>query len=150
MEFGEFKNTEAFNPTFKRVRELGLEQHAFELDSYGFTVVPPDKVADRTFFERIRETVLRVCKERTGIEFDLEQNGRRLKNQENYQWRVSQEMLDRNPPEFARLVAADDHMGWDEHGPDYARGLRYLSPEAKKRLQAMRSRRTEPKKASAA
>ena len=55
-------------------------------------------------------------------------------------------MLDRNPPEFARLVAADDHMGWDEHGPDYARGLRYLSPEAKKRLQAMRSRRTEPKK----
>ena len=75
MEFGEFKNTEAFNPTFKRVRELGLEQHAFELDSYGFTVVPPDKVADRAFFERIRETVLRVCKERTGIEFDLEQNG---------------------------------------------------------------------------
>ena len=30
-------------------------------------------------------------------------------------------MLDRNPPEFARLVGADDQMGWDENGPDYSR-----------------------------
>ena len=75
---------------------------------------------------------------------------RRLKNQENYQWRVTEEMLKRNPPEFARLVAADDHMGWDENGPDYSRGFRHMSPEAKKRLQAMRRQRSEPKKASAA
>jgi len=75
---------------------------------------------------------------------------RRLQNQENYQWRVTQEMLDRNPPEFARLVAADDHMGWDENGPDYSRGLRHMSPEAKKRLQAMRSQRSDRKSASAA
>ena len=314
MEFGEFKNTEGFNPTFKRIRELGLEENIFELDSYGFTVVPPDKVADQAFFERMRSTVLRICKERTGIDFDLNSNGsfgdykaqpqtdgqfllfyllmadcvfeewvlnptlyslidylmrgqqqissitsfvkwkgeretlglhtdcppdrdgrlpacsdvanaaycltdytlengaiamvpgshlycrqprrgegedsaipveaeagslivwhgntwhgafekktdglrlnvttyhchRRLKNQENYQWRVTEEMLKRNPPEFARLVAADDHMGWDENGPDYSRGFRHMSPEAKKRLQAMRSQRSEPKKATAA
>ena len=309
MQFGEFKNTEAFNPTFNRIRELGLEEQVFELDSYGFTVVPPDKVADRAFFERIRETVLRLCKERTGIDFGLDRNGafgeykaqpqtdgqfllfyllmadrvfeewvmnptlyslidylmrgqqqissvtsfvkwrgerkrlglhsdcppdrdgrlpacsdvanaaycltdytldngaiamvpgshlycrrpgagegessavpveaeagslvvwhgntwhgafekktdglrlnvttyhchRRLKNQENYQWRVGQEMLDRNPPEFARLVGADDHMGWDERGPEYSRGMRFMSPEAKKRLEAMRARRSKPK-----
>ena len=75
MEFGEFKNTEGFNPTFKRIRELGLEENIFELDSYGFTVVPPDKVADKAFFERMRSTVLRICKERTGIDFDLASNG---------------------------------------------------------------------------
>ena len=259
MQFGEFKSTEAFNGTFKRIRELGLEKHIFELDSYGFTVVPPAQVADAAFFERLRETVLRICRERTGVEFQLDRNGefghykaqpqiegqfllfyllmadrifeewvlnptlytlidylmrgqqqlssltsfvkwkgerdtlglhsdcppdrdgrlpacsdvanaaycltdytladgaiatwhgafekktdglrlnvtsyhchRRLKNQENYQWRVSQEMLDRNPPEFAKLVAADDHMGWDENGPDYSRNMRYASPEVKK------------------
>ena len=60
---------------------------------------------------------------------------RRLKNQENYQWRVSQEMLDRNPPEFARLVGADDQMGWDEHGPDYSRMAKYGSPDVKKRFE---------------
>ena len=59
---------------------------------------------------------------------------RRLKTQEAYQWRVTQEMLDRNPPEFARLVAADDHMGWDESGPNFGRGSQYRSEELKKRF----------------
>ena len=298
MQFGEFENTKEFNATFKRIGELGLEKHIFELDSYGFTVVPPNKVADREFFERLRGTVLRICKERTGVEFDLERNGeygdykaqpqtgdqfllfyllmadrifeewvvnptlhtlmnylmrgqqqlssltsfvkwkgerstlglhsdsppdrdgrmpacsdvanaaycltdytldngaiamvpgshtycrqpspgegedkavpveaeagslivwhgntwhgafekkteglrlnvtsyhchRRLKTQEKYQWAVTQEMIDRNPPEFARLVGADDNMGWDEGGPDYSRALKYASPEAKERF----------------
>ena len=40
---------EAFNGTFKRIRELGLEKRVFELDSYGFTVAPPEQVADRVF-----------------------------------------------------------------------------------------------------
>ena len=304
MQFGEFKNTEAFNGTFKRIRELGLEKHIFELDSYGFTVVPPQQVAERAFFERLRDTVLRICQERTGVEFRLDRNGefgtykaqpqtdgqfllfyllmadpvfeewvlnptlytlidylmrgqqqissltsfvkwkgkrdtmglhsdcppdrdgrlpacsdvanaaycltdytledgaiamvpgshawcrqprpgegensavpvqaeagslilwhgntwhgafekktdglrlnvtsyhchRRLKTQEAYQWRVTQEMLDRNPPEFARLVGADDQMGWDERGPDYSRIARYGSPEVKKRMAAARAR----------
>ena len=314
MRFGDFKNTEAFNGTFKRIRELGLEKHVFELDSYGFTVVPPAQVAERAFFERMRETVLRVCKERTGVEFRLDRNGefghyeaqpqsdgqfllfyllmadrvfeewvlnptlytlidylmrgqqqvssltsfvkwkgkrenlglhsdcppdrdgrlpacsdvanaaycltdytldngaiamvpgshawcrqprpgegensavpveaeagslivwhgntwhgafekktdglrlnvtsyhchRRLKNQENYQWRVTQDMLDRNPPEFARLVGADDQMGWDERGPDYSRMAKYGSPETKKRMAMARRERKEEEQAVAA
>ena len=75
MRFGEFKNTETINPTFRRIRELGLEQNIFELDTYGFTVVPPDKVAERAFLERIRGTVLRLCRERTGVDFALDRNG---------------------------------------------------------------------------
>lgn len=51
---------------------------------------------------------------------------RKLKTQEAYQWKVTQEMLDRNPPEFAKLVGADDHMGWDAKGPDYSRPARFL------------------------
>ena len=313
MQFGEFDSTKELNRNFKRVRELGLEQNVFEIDTYGFTVVPPDKVADKAFFERLRSTVLRICKERTGIEFDLGRNGafgdykaqpqsdgqfllfyllmadrvfeewvlnptlytlidylmrgqqqlssltsfvkwkgerdslglhsdsppdrdgrlppcsdvanaaycltdytldngaiamvpgshtycrqprpgegekqavpveaeagslilwhgntwhgafekktdglrlnvtsyhchRRLKTQEAYQWRVTQEMLDRNPPEFARLVAAHDHMGWDEHGPDYGRSLKYASPEAKERMARLRRAREKQQKQAA-
>lgn len=307
MKFGKFKSTEGLNRTFNRIRELGLESHVTELNTYGFTVVPPEKVADREFFLNIRDTVLRICKERTGFEFQLDKNGefgtykaqpqsdgqfllfyllmadpifekwilnpalytlidylmggqqqlssltsfvkwkgerqglglhsdsppdrdghlpacsdvanaaycltdytlengaiamvpgshrycrqpragegeknavpveaeagsliawhgntwhgafpkkteglrlnvtsyhchRRLKTQEAYQWRVTQEMLDRNPTEFARLVAADDHMGWDERGPDYARSHKYLPEETKKQLREFRRKQAE-------
>lgn len=307
MKFGKFKSTEGLNRTFNRIRELGLESHVSELNTYGFTVVPPEKVADREFFLNIRDTVLRICKERTGFEFQLDENGefgkykaqpqsdgqfllfyllmadpifeqwilnptlytlidylmggqqqlssltsfvkwkgerqglglhsdsppdrdghlpacsdvanaaycltdytlengaiamvpgshrycrqprpgegennavpveaeagsliawhgniwhgafpkktdglrlnvtsyhchRRLKTQEAYQWRVTQEMLDRNPTEFARLVAADDHMGWDENGPDYARSHKYLPEETKKQLREFRRKQAE-------
>ncbi|MCY3811227.1 MAG: phytanoyl-CoA dioxygenase family protein [Gammaproteobacteria bacterium] len=311
MQFGEFENTKEFNATFKRIGELGLERNIFELDSYGFTVVPPDKVAERKFFERIRATVLRICKDRTGVDFALERNGefghykaqpqgggqfllfyllmadrifeewivnptlytlinylmrgqqqlssltsfvkwkgerdtlglhsdsppdrdgrmppcsdvanaaycltdytldngaiamvpgshtycrqpkpgegedmavpveaeagslivwhgniwhgafekktdglrlnvtsyhchRRLKTQERYQWHVTQEMIDRNPPEFARLVGADDNMGWDESGPDYGRTFKYATPEQKERF-ARLARRSKEKAAA--
>jgi len=50
---------------------------------------------------------------------------KKLKTQEAYQWCVTEEMIKRNPPGFAKLVAADDPMGWDEHGPNYARGIEY-------------------------
>ena len=315
MEFGDFKATEAFNPTYKRVKELGLEQNIVDLDSYGFTVIPPEKVAAPDgFLERITDTVLRIAKERTGVEFKVEENGsvgeykaqpqmgnqfllyyllmadrifeewlmnpalytigsylmhgqqqlsslvsfikwksdpnfslgamgglglhtdsppdrdgrlpscsdvsnaaycltdyteengaiamvpgshryarqpnpgegvkkavpveapagsviawhgntwhgafpkqtdglrlnvttymchRRVKTQELYQRNVTQEMLDRNPPEFARLVGADDMMGWDESGPDLAKMMKYMSPETKQRFAEMAAASSE-------
>ena len=45
----------------------------------------------------------------------------RLKTQEQYQWFVPREMLERNPPEFARFVGAADVMGWRKHGPEITR-----------------------------
>ena len=310
MKYGEFASTQGFNPTYKRIRELGLEQHILDLDSYGFTVIPSKKVAPPGFLERMRGTVLRLCEERTGVHFDVAANGdfghykgqpqipgqfllfyllmadrifeewilnptlytminylmrgqqqlssltsfvkwkadrdnlglhsdsppdrdgrlpacsdvanaaycltdytldngaicmvpgshlhcrqpqpgegeddavpveaeagalivwhgntwhgafpkktdglrlnvtsyhchRRLKTQENYQWRVTQEMLDRNPREFALLVAADDNMGWDERGPDYSRNMKYADPDTKalmRRRVGLRSEETE-------
>ena len=55
MKFGHFKGTDRLNRTFNRIRELGLESNITELNTYGFTVVPPEKVADREFFHRLRE-----------------------------------------------------------------------------------------------
>ena len=313
MEFGDFKATAAFNPTYQQIKELELEPHIVDLDAYGFTVIPPEKVAPPDFLERIRETVLRIASERTGNELAIDENGsagnyqgqpqtdgqfllyyllmadpifeewvtnptlttvatylmhgqqqlssltsfikwkggtygetlglhsdsppdrdgrlppcsdvanaaycltdyteengaiamvpgshrycrtpnpgegvknavpveakagaliawhgnmwhgaypkqtdglrmnvtsymchKRLKTQEAYQWRVTQEMLNRNPPEFARLVGADDHMGWDEKGPDFSRLLQYPSPEMKKRIAEAAAAHAKPAKA---
>lgn len=304
MWFGEFENAKACDRTCKRIGELGLEKHVSELDSDGFTVVPPDKVAERACLERLREAVLRICRQRTGVDFQLDRNGafgryeaqpqapgqfllyyllmadpvferwvlnptlyalidyllrgwqqlsslhsfvkwkgerpslrlhtdcpadpdgrlpayaavansaycltdytleggaiamvpgshawrrppncgegedaavpveaeagslivwhgntwhgafekktdglrlnvtsffchRNLKNEENYQWRVTPEMLERNPPAFAKLVGADDWLGWDERGPDYSRPARYGSAEDRQRYLGMRRR----------
>ncbi|MEE3279957.1 MAG: hypothetical protein VX211_09270, partial [Pseudomonadota bacterium] len=75
MEFGDFEATEAFNPTYQKIKELELEPHIVDLDAYGFTVIPPEKVAPLDFLERIRETVLQVAAERTGIELAIDENG---------------------------------------------------------------------------
>ena len=58
---------------------------------------------------------------------------KRIKTQEQRR-DVTQEMLDRNSPEFARLLGADDWMGFDETGPDFSRIMKYGSPEVKKRI----------------
>ena len=60
---------------FQKVKELGLESHVLDIDTYGFTVIPPEKVAVEAFLQRMRETVLRVAGERTGKSFDLACNG---------------------------------------------------------------------------
>ena len=46
-----------------------------DIDTYGFTVIPPEKVASPEFLERMREAVLRIAEERTGNSFSVEQNG---------------------------------------------------------------------------
>ena len=57
-------------------------------------------------------------------------------------------MIDRNPPEFARLVGADDNMGWDENGPDYGRNLKYATPEQKEQYARLARRRRKEKAAA--
>ena len=76
MKFGEFESTENANSIYKRIQELGLEQNILDLETYGFTVISPEKVAAPDgFLERIRDIVLRIANERTGVEFKLEENG---------------------------------------------------------------------------
>ena len=75
MEFGAFESTEILNPIYTRIKELGLESNVMDIDTYGFTVIPPEKVANSDFLERMRETVLRIAQERTGNTFNLSENG---------------------------------------------------------------------------
>ena len=57
------------------IRELGLEQYVAELEHYGYTVIPPELVAPPEFVERMRDAVLRVAHERTGVEHALDRPG---------------------------------------------------------------------------
>lgn len=50
---------------------------------------------------------------------------RSLKTQERYQDAVPEEMLERRSGRFARLMGADDPMGWGAHGPDLTR-MKYV------------------------
>ncbi len=58
---------------------------------------------------------------------------------------MPQELIDRNPPEFARLLGADDWMGFDAGGPDFSRISKYGSPEVKKRMAERAAARTGKK-----
>ena len=57
------------------IRELELEPHVAELDTYGYTVIPPEKVGPADFVSRIRDVVLRVAEERTGVTHALDRRG---------------------------------------------------------------------------
>ena len=65
----------AFDASFAPIRELGLEHYVAELDHYGYTVIPPQRVAAPEFVERVRDVVLRVAHERTGVEHALDRPG---------------------------------------------------------------------------
>lgn len=50
----------------------------------------------------------------------------RLKTQEQYQWRVPREMLERNDAEFAKLLGAADAMGWCAEGPQFSKFAKWM------------------------
>ena len=58
-----------------RVAGLGLASHAFELDSKGYTVIPPEAVASPEFIQRVTDAILRVAERRTGVAHALDKPG---------------------------------------------------------------------------
>jgi ectoine hydroxylase-related dioxygenase (phytanoyl-CoA dioxygenase family) len=55
-----------FNDVQADIKRLGLERHVLEIETQGYTVVPPEKVAPPEFVARLREAVLDVAEERNG------------------------------------------------------------------------------------
>jgi len=43
---------------YREIRALGLESHVAELDTYGFTIVPPERAAPPGFADRLRDAVV--------------------------------------------------------------------------------------------
>ena len=57
---------------YQVIKERGLAEHLEELDAYGLTVIPPDKIGGDRILERAREAVLRIAEEDTGAKYDIE------------------------------------------------------------------------------
>ena len=58
-----------------RIRELGLESYILDLEVRGFTVIPPELVAPPEFTARVRDALLRVAEEKTGVKHSIDEKG---------------------------------------------------------------------------
>ena len=55
----------------KTIMEHDLARHIVELDAYGFTVIPPEKLGTSPgFAERLRDAILNTYQKRHGVEID--------------------------------------------------------------------------------
>ena len=86
MEIAHWRATPVIGPLYKRIRELGLEQNVAELDTFGFTILPPGKAAPVEFTDRLRERLLEVAERRTGVKHDVEsgEHGQLPNSQPNF------------------------------------------------------------------
>jgi len=53
VKLDNWETTADLNPIYADVRALGLEQNIAEHDAFGFTIVPPEKVAPPEFQDRL-------------------------------------------------------------------------------------------------
>lgn len=59
------------DPLVQTILERGLERHIIELDAYGFTVIPPEKMGTSPgFAERLRDALLHTYSERHDAPID--------------------------------------------------------------------------------
>ena len=63
-----YGSSESVDPLFELFVEHDLLQHVVELEAYGMTVVPPEKMNWKPgFTERLREAIIRTCEKRNNI-----------------------------------------------------------------------------------
>lgn len=52
-----------------QIKQYDLFEHVVELEAYGMTVVPPEKMQSSSgFVDRLRNAILRTCEQRNGVE----------------------------------------------------------------------------------
>jgi len=58
------------------IDKYDLHEHVVELEAYGMTVVPPEKMQSKDgFVDRLRTAIIRTCEKRNGIEIGDEPGG---------------------------------------------------------------------------
>ncbi len=68
MDISEYGVSPNADPIVRDLVQYNLLKHAVELEAYGMTVVPPEKMGvDADFVERLRNAILRTCEQRHGV-----------------------------------------------------------------------------------
>ena len=69
MDISEYGKSPHVDPLMRELDDYGLFKHVAELEAYGMTVVPPEKMGvGEDFVDRLRGAILRTCERRNGIE----------------------------------------------------------------------------------
>ena len=66
---------------YSELRQLRLESHIAELAMFGYTVVPPEKIMPADYTEQLRQAVLGLAEQRSGITPDIESGSTHTGNQ---------------------------------------------------------------------
>lgn len=66
MKIENWESAETLPMLYRELQQMGLETHIAELEAFGFTVVPPEKVAPPEFHDAARQALLRVVESRFG------------------------------------------------------------------------------------
>ena len=72
MKLENWESTADLNDIYADIRANDLEQCVAELDAFGFTVLPPEKVAPPEFHQRLRQAILDVHERRTAHKIDAD------------------------------------------------------------------------------
>lgn len=70
MDLPSLGTSPALDEIMQSASTLGIEENLLDLVMYGFTVVPPEKVAPPELTERLREAILKVYERRSGHHID--------------------------------------------------------------------------------
>ncbi|MEM7016569.1 MAG: phytanoyl-CoA dioxygenase family protein [Pseudomonadota bacterium] len=74
MEIEDWESAESMPMLYRELQALDLLSNIAELETFGFTVIPPEKVAPPEFHEAVKDALIRVVERRFG---SLEQAGNR-------------------------------------------------------------------------
>ena len=66
MEIKDWSSTGTRSPLYRELKELDLLENIAELDGFGYTVLPPEKVGPPEHHEAVKNAVLRIAAERKG------------------------------------------------------------------------------------
>jgi hypothetical protein len=70
MQIGDWETTPQLNEIYKDVVKHDLVENVAELDAFGFTVIPPEKVAPPEFRDRLVRGLLDAHERTTGVHID--------------------------------------------------------------------------------
>ena len=68
MNIAEYGTSPNVDPLIKDIEAYGLMKHVVELEAYGMTVVPPEKMQSSPgFIDRLRDAIIRTCEKRNDV-----------------------------------------------------------------------------------
>ncbi len=72
MKIEDWESASSMPMLYRKLQQLGLESNIAKLEAFGFTIVPPEKVAPPEFHEAVQKALVRVVTDRFG---PLEESG---------------------------------------------------------------------------